>query len=81
MGEMIYQYKICLKEIGWGGMDWIHGARQGLVAAPVNTIMNLRDSRKAGKFLCHLSDHQLLKNSASWSENLLCAYIVVWNQR
>jgi hypothetical protein len=41
-----------LREIGWGGMDWTHLAEDtDQWRAPVNTIMNLRVPRNAGKFL------------------------------
>jgi hypothetical protein len=44
--------KIDLREIGWGGMDWIDLAQdRDQWWAPVNTVMNLRVPYNAGKFL------------------------------
>jgi hypothetical protein len=37
-----------LREIGWNGLDWMHIVQDG---ALVNTVMNLRNSIKGGKFL------------------------------
>jgi hypothetical protein len=35
--------KTCLREIGWGGMDWIHLAQDSdQWMALVHTVMNLR---------------------------------------
>jgi hypothetical protein len=35
--------KICLREIGWGGMDWIHLAQnRNQWRSLVSTVMNLR---------------------------------------
>jgi hypothetical protein len=44
--------RICLREIGWDSMDWIHLAqhREEWMAL-VNTIMNLRVPINFGKFL------------------------------
>jgi hypothetical protein len=36
-----------LREIGWGGMDWIDLAQD---RALVNTVMNLRVPESVGKF-------------------------------
>jgi hypothetical protein len=44
--------KMDLREIGWGGMDWIElGEGRDHWRALVNRIMNLRVSQKFGKFL------------------------------
>jgi hypothetical protein len=41
-----------LKEIGWGGIDWIDLAQdRDKWRALVNTVMNLRVPYNAGKFL------------------------------
>jgi hypothetical protein len=41
-----------LREIGWGGMDWIDLAQnRGQWRALVNTVMNFRVPLNAGKFL------------------------------
>jgi hypothetical protein len=41
-----------LKEIGWGGMDWIDIAQdRNQWRALVNTVMNLRVPEHVGKFL------------------------------
>jgi hypothetical protein len=41
-----------LKEIGWDGMDWVDLAQdREQWRALVNTVMNLRVSENAGKFL------------------------------
>jgi hypothetical protein len=46
-----------LREIGWGGMDWIDLAQDmGLWRALVSTVMNLRVSIKCYKILEWLSD-------------------------
>jgi hypothetical protein len=44
--------KMDLREIGWGGMDWIDlvQVRDQLMSV-VNTVMNLRVPSNAGKFL------------------------------
>jgi hypothetical protein len=39
----VYNIKIDLREIGWGGMDWIDLAQDRVQwRALVNTVMNLR---------------------------------------
>jgi hypothetical protein len=44
--------KIDLREIGWDGMDWIDLAQnRDQWRALVNTVMNLRVPKNAGKFL------------------------------
>jgi hypothetical protein len=44
--------KIDLKQIGWDGMDWIVLAQdRDQWRALVNTVMNLRVPKDAGKFL------------------------------
>jgi hypothetical protein len=41
-----------LREIGWGGMDWIYLAQdRDQWRAVVNTVMNLRVLQIVGKFL------------------------------
>jgi hypothetical protein len=45
------QLKMHLKEIGWGGMDWINLAQErNQHRAPVNMVMNLRVPENVGKF-------------------------------
>jgi hypothetical protein len=44
--------KMALREIGWGGMDWIDLAQdRDQMRALVNMVMNLRVPQNAGKFL------------------------------
>jgi hypothetical protein len=44
--------KVDLREIGWGGMDWIDLAQdREQWRALVNTIMNVRVPKNVGKFL------------------------------
>jgi hypothetical protein len=44
--------KMDLREIGWDGMDWINMAQdRDQWGALVNTVMNLRIPKNAGKFL------------------------------
>jgi hypothetical protein len=44
--------QIDLREIGWGGMDWIHLAQdRDQWRAPANTVINLRIPKKFVKFL------------------------------
>jgi hypothetical protein len=44
--------KMCLREIGWGDMDWIHLAEdRDKLKAPTNTVMNFRIPLNVGKFL------------------------------
>jgi hypothetical protein len=44
--------KVDLREIGWGGMDWIDLAQnRNQWMAAMNTVMNLRVPKNAGKFL------------------------------
>jgi hypothetical protein len=53
--------KINLREIGWGGMDWIDLAQdRDQWAAPVNTVIKLPSSRK-----CYLGDWRLLKKDSA----------------
>jgi hypothetical protein len=43
--------KMDLRDIGWGGMDWIDLAQdRDQWTAVVNTVMNLRDLYNAGRF-------------------------------
>jgi hypothetical protein len=47
-----YNIKMNLREIGWGGMDWIDLAQdRDQWRALVNTVMNLRVLQNVGKFL------------------------------
>jgi hypothetical protein len=42
-----------LREIGWGGMDWIDLAQnRDQWRALVNTVMNFQIQLNVGKFLC-----------------------------
>jgi hypothetical protein len=44
--------KLDLREIGWDGVDWIDMAQdRDQWRALVNTVLNLRVPRNAGKFL------------------------------
>jgi hypothetical protein len=44
--------KMDLKEIGWGGIDWIHLAQDSdQWRILVNTVMNLRVPENVGSFL------------------------------
>jgi hypothetical protein len=43
--------KIDLTEIGWDGVDWIDMAHRDQWRALVNTVLNLRVPKSAGKFL------------------------------
>jgi hypothetical protein len=46
-----------LREIGWGGMDWIDLAEdRDQWRALVNTVMNLRVPQNVGKFLSCCAD-------------------------
>jgi hypothetical protein len=48
----VVNIKIVVREIGWDGMDWIDLAQdRDQWRALVNTVMNLRVSKNAGKFL------------------------------
>jgi hypothetical protein len=48
--------KMGLREIGWGGMDWIDLAQdRDQWRAIVNVVMNLRDPQNFGKFLSSLA--------------------------
>jgi hypothetical protein len=58
-----------LREIGWGGVDWIDLAQdRDQWRALVNTVMNLRVPKNVGKFLSGCATGRLLKkDSAPWS--------------
>jgi hypothetical protein len=44
--------KMNLREIGWGGMDWIHRAQdRDQWRAPVNTVIKFWVPKNVGKFL------------------------------
>jgi hypothetical protein len=50
--KWVENIKMNLREIGWGGIDWIDLARdRDQWRALVNTIMNLRVQENTGKFL------------------------------
>jgi hypothetical protein len=54
--------KMDLREIGWGGMDWIDLAQdRDQWTALVNTVMDLRIPKKCWEVLEYLSDRWLLK--------------------
>jgi hypothetical protein len=47
---------MCLREIGWDGMDWIDVTQDRDPSGPlVNTVMNLRVPKDVGKFLSNLT--------------------------
>jgi hypothetical protein len=47
-----YNIRMVLREMGWGGMDWIYVAEdRDRWRALVTTVMNLRVALNAGKFL------------------------------
>jgi hypothetical protein len=56
-----------IREIGWGGMDWIILAQdRDQWRALVNTVMKLRVPSNVGKFLSSLAALLLRKDSAPW---------------
>jgi hypothetical protein len=61
--------KIDLREVGWGGMDWIDLAEDGdQWRALVNTVMDVWVPQNAGKFLscctiCSFSRVQFHENN------------------
>jgi hypothetical protein len=51
-GRWVDNIKMDLREIGWGGVDWIDLSRdRDQLRALVNTVMNLRVPQNVGKFL------------------------------
>jgi hypothetical protein len=57
--------KIDLREIGWDGMDWIDLAQdRDQWRAHVNTVMNLRVPKNAGKFLSNCT----IGSFSRWAE-------------
>ena len=49
---MQYNIKMDLREVGWGGMDWIAPAQdRERRRALVNAVMNYRVKQNAGNFL------------------------------
>jgi hypothetical protein len=56
-----------IREIGWGGMDWIILAQDmDQWRALVNTVMKRRVPPNVGKFLRSLAALFLREDSASW---------------
>jgi hypothetical protein len=56
--------KIDLREIGWGGMDWIELAQDAVQwRAVVNTVMNIRVPKNAGKFLSNCTTGVVLRRA------------------
>jgi hypothetical protein len=52
LAEILIFSLIDFREIGWDGMDWIDLAQdRDQWRALVNTVMNLRVTKNAGKFL------------------------------
>jgi hypothetical protein len=58
--------KIDLREKGWDGVDWIDLAQEkDKWRALVNTVMNFRVPKNAGKFLNGCNNWQLLKKGSA----------------
>jgi hypothetical protein len=52
LAPRIYNIKMDLREMGWGGKDWIDLAQyRDQWRVLVNTVMNLRVPENTGKFL------------------------------
>jgi hypothetical protein len=61
--------KMDLREIGWNGMDWIYLAQdRDQCKTLVNTVMNLRVPKNAGKFLssCIIGDFSRRAQLHEW---------------
>jgi hypothetical protein len=57
-----------VKEIEWGGINWIHLAQgKDWWRVLVNAVMNLRVPQNVGKFLSDSDWRLLKKDSATWS--------------
>jgi hypothetical protein len=56
--------KVDLKEIGWGGMDWINVAQdRNQRSGPVNTVMNLWVPQNVGKLLSNCTTGNFTRRS------------------
>jgi hypothetical protein len=73
LGRPIHRWKnnikMDLREVGWGGLDWIDLAQdRDQWRALVNTVMNLGSSKKCWEIVEYLRNWRLVKKGpASWT--------------